>query len=353
MSDRPRRPQAFRVGPGGIEVDPPAGPRQAGSAAADRRRAVIEIDEPPEAEVDQALAREARVPASGRGPRFARLLVGALGGLITLAIGLWVDQLVRALFARADWLGWLALGLAGLAVFALAAIVAREISGLMRLARIDRLRQAVETASRADDEAAARRLAAEIAGLYAGRPETARGRAALAAHMREVVEGRDLLLLTEREILAPLDAAAQRLVSEAAQRVSVVTAISPKALVDVAFVLYENVRLIRRLSDLYGGRPGTLGFVGFVGRVLSHLGVTGSMAIGDTLVQQVVGQGLAAKLSARLGEGIVNGVLTARIGLAALDLVRPMPHEGLPKPRLAEIMRDLTRRPGGGDAAAG
>ena len=32
-----------------------------------------------------------------------------------------------------------------------------------------------------------------------------------------------------------------------------------------------------------------------------------------------------SKLSRRFGEGVVNGALTARVGLAAIDLCRPLP----------------------------
>lgn len=340
MTSERRRPQAFRVGPGGVEPEAPddASPRSPRPAG----RAVIELDELPDPAVTAALAREAGMPVAGPGPRWSRLLLGALGGLVTLALGLWVDRLVRDLFDRADWLGYLAVALAALAVLAVVAIVVREVAGMLRLARIDRLRAEMTLAAATDDEKACRRLARDLADLYAARPETARGRAALAGHLREVVEGRDLLILAEREILGPLDDAARILVLDSAKRVSVVTAISPRAIVDLLFVLVENLRLIRRLSDLYGGRPGTLGFVGFAGRVVTHLGVTGGMAIGDTLVQQMVGQGLAARISARLGEGVVNGLLTARVGLAALDLVRPMPHLGLPKPKVGDILGELT-----------
>ncbi|MGO8315977.1 DUF697 domain-containing protein, partial [Rhizobium ruizarguesonis] len=55
-----------------------------------------------------------------------------------------------------------------------------------------------------------------------------------------------------------------------------------------------------------------------------HLAVTGSIAVGDSLVKQVLGHGLASKLSARLGEGVINGLMTARIGIAAMDLCRPL-----------------------------
>ncbi len=50
-------------------------------------------------------------------------------------------------------------------------------------------------------------------------------------------------------------------------------------------------------------------------QVIAHLAITGGMAATDSLVQQMLGHGLAAKLSQRLGEGILNGLLTARLGL--------------------------------------
>jgi uncharacterized membrane protein YcjF (UPF0283 family) len=47
------------------------------------------------------------------------------------------------------------------------------------------------------------------------------------------------------------------------------------------------------------------------------------MAASDSLIQQVIGHGVAAKLSARLGEGVLNGLLTARLGLAAIEAITP------------------------------
>jgi putative membrane protein len=331
MTSPPRKPAAFRIDGDDVAVVRDGGPAPASA------RIVIE----PEAE-------ETLVPAPVTprrvGPRWGRIFWGAVGGLVTLGVGLAVDGLVRDLFARNDWLGWLGLGLAALALLAAVGIAAREVAGVIRVARVDRLRRAAEAAAAADDGPAATAVVRDLVALYRDRPETARGRAAIAGHLREVIDGRDLLSLAEADVLAPFDAAATRLVSDAAKRVSVVTAVSPRAAVDVIFVAVAVLGLIRRLAELYGGRPGLIGFLSLTRHVIGHLAVTGGMAVGDSLVQQIVGHGLAARLSARLGEGVINGLLTARVGLAAIDVCRPLPFLAAKRPGVSEVMGGIVSK---------
>lgn len=272
---------------------------------------------------------------------WSRLFFSAVGGILSLSIGLWLDQLVRDLFAREDWLGWLAIGLIALAGVAVVAIAAREIAGLIWLKRIDRMRRRADLAAVRDDRPEAEAIVNELVILYADRPDLAPGRRATEARVGDVIDGRDRLVLAEADLLAPLDAAARRLVSDAAARVSVVTAVSPRAAVDVIFVVVATLGLIRRLAALYGGRPGFIGLARLTRLVLTHLAVTGSIAVGDGLAQQLIGHGLAAKLSARLGEGVINGLLTARVGVAAIDVCRPLPFLERRRPQISEIMAGI------------
>ena len=58
----------------------------------------------------------------------------------------------------------------------------------------------------------------------------------LQSHADDIIDGADLIRLAERELMAPLDHEARRLVVVAAKRVSIVTAVSPRALIDMLFV---------------------------------------------------------------------------------------------------------------------
>ncbi|MCS6759349.1 MAG: TIGR01620 family protein [Candidatus Devosia euplotis] len=135
----------------------------------------------------------------------------------------------------------------------------------------------------------------------------------------------------------------QNLTAASARRVALVTAVSPRALVDISFVVYESIRLAGAIAALYGASPGFFGFWRLAGAILAHLTVTGGLVLTDGLVEQLVGQGLAAKLSARLGEGVVNGLTTVRVGIAAMRVVRPLPFETKSQPVVRDFIPDLVR----------
>ena len=272
-----------------------------------------------------------------------RILTWTVGLLISLALALWTDALVARLFDRAGWLGWTGLVLVAVALAALAAVAAREWIALRRLNRVTLIREEAALAYASDDEAKARAVIEKLDKHLKSQPETANGRRILEETKGEIVDGRDLLRLAETGLLAPLDSKAAAMVMNAAKRVSVVTAVSPRALVDIGYILFESFRLIRQLCELYGNRPAALGLLRLARNVVAHLAVTGSVAMGDSLVQQMLGHGIAAKLSARLGEGIINGLMTARIGIAAMDIVRPLPFNSEKRPGIGGFLSELTK----------
>ncbi|WP_395666936.1 YcjF family protein [Methylocella sp.] len=328
----PKKPRAFRLQDLAVE--------DADSREAPRAPVLIEpARDPYEAEAEALLdpapevEEEAAVEAAQRQGLARHWLLSwggvfwsAASGLLLLGLGAWVSAFIDDLFARAPALGALALALAGLCVLALLVLAAREAAGVLRQRRIADLHAGFAQAREADDYGRARNLVSELGELYVARPETAQARDHLRDLAQDIVDGRDLIDIAERTLIHPLDLRARQEIADAAKRVSIVTAIAPRAILDVLFVTAQAVRLIRRISAIYGGRPGVLGFLKVLRSIAAHIAITGGMAAGDSLVQQVLGHGIAARLSAKLGEGVLNGMLTARVGLSAMAVCRPMPY---------------------------
>jgi len=281
------------------------------------------------------------VPQLERGLRWGSILLVAVGGLVALFAAVSLHDWVRALVARDDVIGWAAVGLLGLAVIALIMIILREAAGLARLGRLGRIRHEADGAARDGDKAMAVDVTHRLKRFYRGRKDVAWGLARLADHEGDIMDAAELLRLSERTLVAPLDTPARAIVAASAKRVSVVTAVSPGALIDMLFVGGENLRMLRRLATLYGARPHTLSLLKLARMVVTHIVLTGGIALGDDVIQQVIGHGLTAKLSARLGEGIFNGALTTRIGIAAIDVCRPLPYIESQRPRFRELVAEV------------
>ena len=254
-----------------------------------------------------------------------------------LALGLWTTSLIEGLFARAESLGVIGLAFGVLFLVGLVGLLAREVYAVTRQTKIAEMHVAFAKARAADDREAARRLVGQLVALYRDRPETAHARAQVQDAARAIVDGRDLVDVAERALLRPLDDKAQGEIAAAAKRVSLVTAISPRAVLDVIFVVAQIIRLVRRIAEIYGGRPGLFGLIKLARSIGAHLAITGGMAVGDSLVQQIVGHGIASKISARMGEGVLNGLLTARVGLSALAVCRPAPFAVVKPPGVSEV----------------
>src|SRR4029453_12436239 len=138
---------------------------------------------------------------------------------------------------------------------------------------IEKLHARAAAVLASDDRKESRVIVQDLLRIAHQNPQLARARATLESHTGEIIDGADMIKLAERELMSPLDAEARRLVSSAAQKVSIVTAVSPRALIDVLFVLAASLRLVRQLARLYGGRPGTLGLIKLMRHVIAHLAI--------------------------------------------------------------------------------
>lgn len=353
--DPARRPRAFAPDDPALKVSQPD------DTSADPGRGVGEEADSSGAAADPGMASRTsgRRPTVGdlkRGFGWGGLLLSALTGLFLLGLGAWFARVVSAALARNDIVGWTAYGLLIVAAVAAGVLVVRELIGFSRLSRLTRIKSDVMRAIETNDVKTERAAVRRIRALYTGRNDLRWGLARFREHERDVHDAGGLLALAERELVAPLDAEARRAILTSAKRVSVVTTISPIFFFAILYVLVENVRMLRGLATLYGGRPGALGALRLGRMVVTHIIATGGIAMTDDLIGQFLGQDLVRRLSRRLGEGVFNGALTARIGAAAIEVCRPLPFiEARPirvRDLVGEVIRALRKGEGTSEAAA-
>jgi len=327
----PRRPRAFS--PSEAEIIEPAAPQAetAGEGAPSEPTLPAGLQLPTFEDI-------------GRGLHWGTWLFSAMGALASIAFGIWFSRFVSVAVAREDWIGWISFALAIVIVVAFVMLVLRELIGFVRLRRLGKIRSAAEKALRERNVSEERDAMEAIRRLLAGRSELRWHLARLDEHARDIRDPGDLMRLADRDLMLVIDGEARRLVAKAAKRVMVVTAISPAAFVSVGYVLIENLRLLRNLAALYGGRPGFAGTARLARMVVTHIVATGSIALTDDLIGQFLGQDLLRRLSRRLGEGVFNGALTARIGAAAVEVTRPLPFIEAPPVRVRDFLGELMRR---------
>jgi putative membrane protein len=309
---------------------------------------------PTGAEAPQA-ARRARQTAArtsvrptfadlSRGIRWGAMLMSGLASLAALATVVWFTRYVEVALARQDWVGWLAFAILCLVGVSALVLILREIVGLFRLARLSHLKSEVREALNDKDLARGRRAVRHLKTILSGRADLAWPLARFSEHEADILNPGELLALADRELMMPLDQEARRTVLAAAKRIGMVTAISPMAWIAMLYVLIENLRMLRAIAGLYGGRPGALGALRLGRMVVGHIIATGGVALTDDLLGQFLGQDLLRRLSRRLGEGAFNGALTSRVGATAVEVCRPLPFIAAPPIRARDMLAEAFRR---------
>jgi len=178
---------------------------------------------------------------------------------------------------------------------------------------------------------------ARQAGIDQAHPALQRWYAAI----HETQSDREIVTLYARLVQPVVDAQARREISLSAAGSTLMIAVSPLALVDMAFIAWRNLRLINRIARLYGIELGYFSRLRLFRLVLLNIAFAGASEVVREVGMDWLSQDLTARLSARAAQGIGAGLLTARLGIKAMELCRPLPWLEDDKPRLADFRRQL------------
>ncbi|MBI1209096.1 MAG: TIGR01620 family protein [Azospirillum sp.] len=280
-----------------------------------------------------------------RWPLAGSALVGAIAAMILLGLAFDAANLLQRAFAAGAVFGALVVALIAVAVGTTLKLALDEWASLRRLRRIEGLRSDAERLGTIAGYGEATRFADSLAAFYVDRPELVPAFGALRRSISDAHDDGEVVRLIDRQVLAPLDHQAYRCVVKGARDIALATALCPSAALDVAIVLWRNLRLVREVATLYGARPGQFGSIRLMKRMLTNLAVAGVAESAQHVAVDALGGNLAAAVSTRLGQGMINGLLTARIGIAAMHLCRPIAFSPDNQPSLRKIRSELMSVP--------
>ena len=319
-----------RKSPVVIEMDKPTPKKQ-----------ITPADAPPVIDVPTGAVMETVTRAAARkGSRLAKLFWASIVTLLSFMVSLTFWDFVVNLLSRNIWLGRAALVLVGIVVICLLIFTLRELAALSRLRRIDGLRKISEKLRYSDDLKAVQAHGERLVKLISRRDEFSWAVADYNEYKSDQLDAPAALAYIEVRLMKPQDAMVQKEIENGARVVATATALAPFALLDVVMALGANIRMIRRIAEIYGGRAGSFGSWRLMRAVAGHLVATGAVSIGDDMLGSIAGGGVLSKVSRRFGEGLVNGALTARVGIAAAEVCRPMPYNALKKPNVTGIVKN-------------
>ncbi|WP_147198109.1 YcjF family protein [Pantoea sp. CCBC3-3-1] len=178
---------------------------------------------------------------------------------------------------------------------------------------------------------------ARQAGLDQGHPALQRWQASL----HETHNDREIVALYAQLVQPVLDLQARREIGRSAAESTLMIAVSPLALVDMAFIAWRNLRLVNRIAVIYGIELGYFSRLRLFRLVLLNMAFAGASELVREVGMDWMSQDLAARFSARAAQGIGAGLLTARLGVKTMELCRPLPWLENDKPRLGDFRRDL------------
>ncbi|MBD0785532.1 TIGR01620 family protein [Vibrio sp. Y2-5] len=303
----------------------------------EQEKFVPSVAEIEESKIETQLEQIIR-PKRGRRWLVSGLLVG-FGGLVTWQA---IDSVVQAI-QSSDWLslGWTGF-IATLASLGLGAL-GRELWKLRKLRNhfsTQEHAEALMTKDRVGKGEAFCESLAKQSGVLPTAPAYERWKNSVSdSHSdAEILDMYDAMVVSEQ------DKKATQLVSKFSTEAAALVAISPLAIADMLLVAWRNFTMIDQLAQLYGVELGYWSRLKLFKSVLVNMAAAGASELVIDASMDLLSMDLAGKVSARAGQGIGVGILTARLGLKAMTLLRPLPWHKDRAVKLSAIRKQIVTK---------
>lgn len=154
----------------------------------------------------------------------------------------------------------------------------------------------------------------------------------------------EILDMYDAMVVAEQDKIATKIVSQHASESAALVAISPLAVADMLLVAWRNFKMIDSLAHVYGVELGYWSRLKLFKATLINMAAAGASELAIDASMDLMSMDLAGKVSARAGQGLGVGILTARLGLKAMSLLRPIPWHQDRKVKLGTIRKRIVEK---------
>ncbi|ELJ8615102.1 TIGR01620 family protein [Vibrio cholerae] len=276
----------------------------------------MNMEEPAEEALEVELDTIIR-PSKGR-KWFAGGLFATFSGLVAWQA---IDSMVQAI-QHSDWLslGWVGF-ISALATLGLGAI-AKELWKLRRLRQHFSVQEQAQILMENDAVGQGQVFCEQIAKQ--GKVDKQGYQRWLSA-LNSSHSDAEILDLYDALVVGEQDKQASQIVTRYATEAAALVAISPLAIADMLLVAWRNFSMVDQLAKVYGVELGYWSRIKLFKAVLLNMALAGASELAVDASVDLFSMDLAGRLSARAGQGVGVGILTARLGIKAVGLLRPLP----------------------------
>lgn len=184
----------------------------------------------------------------------------------------------------------------------------------------------------------------QLRALYQDKPQQVLLEQAL-ANAPDYSDDRELLAHLDNHFIHQLDQQALARISYHSQQVALMISLSPFAALDMLLSLWRSVRMLDEICQVYGVRPSLPARTHLLRLVFEQMTLAGATdLLTDHLADQVTdftSNRLLGVVSSQVASGVGVAVYSARIGLRAMTLCRPIPPTDDQKPGMSRLIKSI------------
>ena len=247
-----------------------------------------------------------------------------------LIVGFIIDSIlyIEKILEESPVLAYSYIALFGVVSYLIVSYIFREIAKFLEISKVEKLQQEIDALKKLPTNEVFQ-VANILVTKYSSSPipEVREGIEKLRGEISNI-SNENILSAISQHVLSPIDREVEKVIFKYAKETGMMTAISPFPLLDGLFIIWRNIRMINEITQLYGFRAGLFGnllLLRRVGEQLVFIGVTEIVSEGTGLL---AGQTITSKLSKSLAEGMGNALFTLRVGIATIEVTRPIREEG-------------------------